>query len=93
MKTVSTVKYDLYNYFDVWGNEEDGWEVNNLCVEKRNIEMTDDCSDKDIISWLYWNEFVTTEDVEKFEIECMGEFIEIFEKETMKPLYSLRPVY
>lgn len=23
----------LINYFDVWGNKKDGWEVNNLCVE------------------------------------------------------------
>lgn len=25
--------YKLVNYFDVWGNENDGWEVNNLCTE------------------------------------------------------------
>lgn len=26
--------YSLINYFDVWGNAKDGWEVNNLCTEK-----------------------------------------------------------
>jgi hypothetical protein len=27
------MKYRLINYFDVWGNAREGWEVNNLCED------------------------------------------------------------
>jgi hypothetical protein len=30
---MTEVKVKLINYFDVWGNEEEGFEVNNLCEE------------------------------------------------------------
>lgn len=28
-----TTKYRLINYFDVWGNKKDGYEINNLCED------------------------------------------------------------
>lgn len=31
----------IVNYFDVWGNKNDGWEVNNLCQENERLELTD----------------------------------------------------
>ena len=82
--------WTLINYFDVWGNEEDGWDVNNCCVEKDDIEMTDDCTLDDVISWLYWNEYVTEENPDLYEVEDLGDFLEIYEKVNMRPLYSLR---
>lgn len=30
-------RYRLINYFDVWGNAEVGYEVNDLCVEETGI--------------------------------------------------------
>lgn len=30
--------YTLWSY-DVWGNEEDGWEVNDRCALDRNLEL------------------------------------------------------
>ncbi len=27
------IEIRLVNYFDVWGNEEEGWQVNDLCAE------------------------------------------------------------
>ena len=86
----NTSKWSLTDYFDVWGNAEDGWDVNNWCVVKEHIEMLDDATDADIIAWLYWNEFVNESDEDKYEIEYLDEFIEIYEKETMLPLYSFR---
>ena len=81
--------YTLINYFDVWGNEEDGWEVNDSCVEF-DVRITDNMTDQDIISFLYEKEFFNTKDIDKFLIENDGDFIEIFEEETGKPLCSLR---
>ena len=31
------MKYDLVDYFDVWGNEEDGFEVNNLAIVENDL--------------------------------------------------------
>ena len=80
--------YTLINYFDVWGNEEDGWEVNNA-YEEFDIRITDNMTDQDIISFLYEKEFFNTKDIDKFLIESNGDSIEIFETETGKPLCSL----
>lgn len=83
--------YTLINYFDVWGNEVDGWSVNDACSEADGITITDDATEQDIIDYLYNIEFFKTNDLEKFDVEYYGDFIEISEKETQKPLCSLRP--
>ncbi len=82
--------YTLINYFDVWGNEEDGYEVNNQSVEADDVVITDDATDQDIINFLFQHEYVTDDDISLYEIENNGDFIEIYVKETMMPLYSLR---
>lgn len=42
------MKFQLIDYFDVWGNEEEGWEVNNLAktdiyidIDTKNDDETD----------------------------------------------------
>lgn len=82
--------YTLINYFDVWGNEEDGWEVNNQCVEADDVVIADDATDQDIIDYLFQHEYVTDDDISLYELESNGDFIEIYVKETMMPLYSFR---
>lgn len=82
--------YTLINYFDVWGDEEGGWTVNDCCSEADDIQIADDATEQDIIDYLYNIEFFKTNDIEKFEVEFLGDWIEIYEKETMKPLCSLR---
>jgi hypothetical protein len=42
------VEATLVNYFDVWGNKKDGWEINNLCTEG-TITLPDDFDRKDIV--------------------------------------------
>jgi hypothetical protein len=41
----------LVNYFDVWGNKKDGWEINNLCTEG-TIELPEEFTEKDIVQAL-----------------------------------------
>lgn len=82
--------YALINYFDVWGNAEDGYEVNNQCIEAEDVIITEDATDQDIIDYLFNNEYIIDDDVNLYEIEDNGDFIEIYVKETMMPLYSLR---
>lgn len=42
--------WKLINYFDVWGNKKDGWEVNNLCQEGEPFELSLDCTQKDVLA-------------------------------------------
>lgn len=84
------MKYKLIDYYDVLGNEEDGYEVNNLCTCVTGIEIADDATDTDIINYLklikYLREKASTEN-----IELSGDdlFIELTEKETGYPLGRL----
>lgn len=85
-----TNTYTLINYFDVWGNEVDGYEVNNQCVEAEDIVIADDATDADIINYLQLAGYLNTNETSLFNVEDNGDFIEIFVKETGMPLYGLR---
>lgn len=86
-------KYNLINYFDVWGNEEEGYEVNNLCIEERDIVITDDATDKDILEFLVAIGFLNTSDESKVYLQDYGYgMIEIYQKEHNYPLGRLEAV-
>lgn len=84
------MEYKLIDYYDVLGNEEDGYEVNNLCTCVTDIEIADDATDTDIINYLksinFLSEKATTETV---EVDGDDLFIELTEKETGYPLGRL----
>ena len=70
-------KYRLIDYFDVWGNEQDGYDVNNLACILTGITITDDSTDKDIINYLYSIHYLNTNDIDKFDVYDDGDMIEI----------------
>ena len=84
------MKYKLIDYYDVLGNEKDGYEVNNLNTVVTGIEITDDATDTDIINYLksinFLSEKATTETV---ELDGDNFYIELTEKETGYPLGRL----
>ena len=84
------MKYKLIDYYDVLGNEEDGYEVNDLCTCVTGIEIADDATDTDIINYLksinFLSEKATTETV---ELDGDDFYIELTEKETGYPLGRL----
>lgn len=84
------MKYKLIDYYDVLGNEEDGYEVNNLSTCVTGIEIADDTTDADIINYLksinFLSENATTETV---ELDGDDFYIELTEKETGYPLGRL----
>lgn len=53
--------YKLIDYFDVWGNAEDGWEVNNLTTVEDDIVITEDATDEEIIDLLERIGYLTEE--------------------------------
>lgn len=82
--------YDLIDYFDVWGNEEDGWEVNNLSREENFINITDDATDEDIIDGLINAGYLQRQAKGKISVEDYGDgFIELFVTETGEPVCRL----
>lgn len=93
-KLVETGKWELVDYFDVWGNEQAGWEVNNQSVISHGITITDDCDNDTIIDYLINNGFLLqTADTDDFYIMWDCDCIEIFEKRNGKPLYCFRKEY
>ena len=82
--------YKLINYFDVWGNEEDGFEVNNCCAEFDDLIIAESAIDNDIIDYLYNIGFLNNNDYTKFTVESFdADFIEIFASENMYPICRL----
>ena len=83
-------KYTLINYFDVWGNAETGWEINNQCVEFDDLCITDDATEKDILSYLKSIGFLSTSDRRKVcLVDYAADVIEICAKKGMRPLGAL----
>lgn len=82
-------KYKLINYFDVWGNAEVGYEVNDLCVEETGIFIADGSTDQEVLSLLVRIGFLVTDDLEKVCIKWEGDMIEIEGVETGVPLGRL----
>lgn len=83
-------KYSLVNYFDVWGNAKDGWEVNNQCVEFDDLVITDDATEKDILKYLVSIGFLATSDRRKVRIDYLGDHMEIYAVKGNMPLGLLR---
>lgn len=86
------VKTKLVDYFDVWGNAVDGYEVNNLCVLIETIEL-ENLDDETIIKALHeigWLSELAT--LETIEISDEYPYFEITEKETGYPLGRLEVI-
>ena len=83
--------YDLIDYFDVWGNEEDGWDVNNLAKVEEGIYIDDSLSDEEIVDYLIDEVgFFSPSARGKIEVDSStGDFIEFFNADTYEPLGRL----
>lgn len=93
MILVENLKYRLINYFDVWGNQEDGYEVNNLCSEGE-LFLAGDYTKKDIIAALIdFGFFKPTVTEEMVEIDDMYDMIEFFDSHNYMPIGRLELIY
>lgn len=86
----NTKKYSLVNYFDVWGNAKDGWEVNNQCIEFDDLVITNDATEKEILNYLVQIGFLATSDRRRIRLEEYAiDALEIYEVKGHKPLGCL----
>ncbi len=87
--------YDLIDYFDVLGNEDDGWEVNNLGPIEEKIWISDDITEDGLLDLLkdigYLNKDVKLSDV-IFDWE-EPYFIEIMQAKDYYPIGRLEKSY
>lgn len=86
-------KYQLINYFDVWGNEKEGYEINNQCVEFDDWHIAGNASDKEILEFLVKSGHLKTADMRQVRIESDGENMEVYAVKGHYPLFGIRPVY
>lgn len=81
--------WSLINYFDVWGNSKDGYEVNNQCTEAADIIMINYPTDRDLLKLLksigFFKKHVR---LNMLDIRDDFEFIEISERRTGKPILA-----
>lgn len=83
--------YRVINYFDVWGNEKDGWEVNNLC-EEGTIELVDYTSVTETIKKLKELGFLASHcRANMFDVWNDYDMIE-YSRKNGKPLFRLERV-
>ena len=85
-------KYRLVNYFGVWGNEKEGYEVNNLCTEADDLYISNDCTMKEIAKFLVSIGFLTTSDMRRIYLLDDGDLIEIYQRKGMYPLGRLEAI-
>lgn len=82
--------YTLIDYFDVWGNEKDGWEVNDQHIVCDDLYIDDDATDKEICRYLANFGYLAHSDMRKLYVEDLGDTIEVYKKKGMMPLCGLR---
>lgn len=86
-------RYKLIDYFDVWGNVKDGWEVNNLCEIKDDIILAEDTTDEEIIDFLIMINYLESEAKGQVHLESQdNEMIEIVQTKDDYPIGRLEMI-
>ena len=92
------MKIRLCNYFDVWGNQKEGYEINNWCYEDsedgQKIHTLVDTSDKGILRYLKKLGFLRKHcRLNMFDIDYCYAEMEIWkERKTGMPIFSIEYV-
>ena len=90
-------KYKIVDYIDVWGNAEDGWEVNlwfnDYDTEDTCLRIAEDLTDEEIIDYLIQIEYLKPEAKELVHLESYdNEMIEIVQTDNDYPIGRLEMI-
>ena len=90
-------KYKIVDYFDVWGNPIDGWEVNNLTsyydTDDTCLRIAEDATDEEIIDFLIQINYLKPEAKELVYLESYdNEMIEIVQAKDDYPIGRLEMI-
>ena len=86
----NTRRYTLINYFDTYWDGED-WVVNNQCIEFDDLYITDDVTNKEILTYLFERGYLTTNDMRRVVIDDYSDGFEIYQRKKMRPLFAIIP--
>lgn len=81
--------YTLVNYFDVWGDKTNGYEINNQSVEFTDWYIAENATKKDILRYLKVNRYINTDDMRKVNIDDYGDYMEVYAVKNHYPLYGI----
>lgn len=81
-------RYRLYDY-DVWGNEEDGWEVNDVFKTDNIAALNPKWSDKEIIKALKTQSIIVSE-VDEKKVEIEGDEDRLYFSYKGRPEFEMR---
>lgn len=91
---MSIKTWTLINYFDVWGNKKEGFEINNQCIEFDDLYIDDTSTKKEIIKYLKSINFLSKHaDLRTIIIEDHGDRYELYERKTQRPICCLELNY
>lgn len=83
-------RYRLIDYFDVWGNATDGWQVNNSIRVEDDIILSEDITDEEIIDFLILINYLKSEAKGNVYLESYdNEMIEIVQTKDDCPIGRL----
>ena len=90
-------KYKVVDYFDVWGNAEDGWEVNDVCIyydtDETCLRISEETTDEEIIDFLIQIGYLKPEAKGQVYLEsCDNEVIQIIQTKDDYPLGRLEMI-
>jgi len=81
------VRYKLYTY-DLWGNDKDGYQINDYYEQSDIYEVIDPDNDSDLISMI---DFTNPESIEINHSESCNDYI-YFQTHAGKPVCELRRI-
>ena len=88
-----TMRFQVVDYYDVWGNEVDGWDVNDISREDYYIDLVFDNTDEEIIEKLVEVGYLNKESVDNIAVDWLDDtMIELTLKENWMPLGRLEKV-
>lgn len=83
-------RYTLINYFDVWGNGDE-WIVNGSFPEFDDLYISENATDKEILTYLTEKRYLATNDMRKVRIENLGDGMEVYLVKSHMPLFGIIP--
>jgi hypothetical protein len=75
--------------YEVWGNETDGWDVNDVYRTGFTMEVTDKTTDDEIIAQIFDESALAKVEIDPHSLDHA---IYLSVRETQRPLGELRPV-